>query len=72
MDTKHDNFVRISNNRVKKIVDLISKLHNLSNYSYYEYSDEEIEELFDRIQMEIDQQRELFANDKKTNRKVEL
>ena len=28
METKHENFIRISTNRVNKIVDLISKLHN--------------------------------------------
>ena len=72
MESKHDNFLRISRNRVNKIVDMISKLHNLSNFSYYEYSDEEIQELFKRIQAELDKQKAMFENDKKTNRKVEL
>ena len=72
METKHENFIRISTNRVNKIVDLISKLHNLSNSSYYEYSDEEIMHLFDLIQNEIDRQKELFEKDKTSNRKVEL
>ena len=72
METKHENFIRISTNRVNKIVDLISKLHNLSNSSYYEYSDEEIKHLFDLIQNEINRQKELFEKDKTSNRKVEL
>ena len=72
METKHDNFLRISNNRVNKIIDLISKLHNLSNASYYEYSDEEIQNLFDLIQQELDRQKALFEKDKIQNRKVEL
>ena len=72
MESKHDNFLRISRNRVNKIVDMISKLHNRSNFSYYEYSDEEIQELFNRIQTELDKQKAMFENDKKANRKVEL
>ena len=40
MSVKSDNFKRISDNRVKKINDLISKLHNLINPSFYEYDDE--------------------------------
>ena len=72
METKHENFIRISTNRVNKIVDLISKLHNLSNSSYYEYSDEEINHIFDLIQNEINRQKELFEKDKTSNRKVEL
>ena len=57
---KQDNFKRISDNRVNKIVDLISKLHNLSNTSFYEYSDEQIENIFSLIQSELDKQKELF------------
>ncbi len=70
---KQDNFKRISDNRVNKIVDLISKLHNLSNTSFYEYSDEQIENIFSLIQSELDKQKELFDYEKnKTKKKVEL
>lgn len=70
---KQENFKRISDNRVNKIVDLISKLHNLSNTSFYEYSDEQIENIFSLIQSELDKQKELFDYEKnKAKKKVEL
>lgn len=70
---KQENFKRIANNRVNKIVDLISKLHNLSNTSFYEYTDDQIKEIFNLIQNELDKQKELFDKDKKKGQKrVEL
>lgn len=72
-NVKQENFKRIANNRVHKIVDLISKLHNLSNTSFYEYTDEQINEIFNIIQNELDKQKQLFGNDKKKEQKrVEL
>lgn len=72
-NVKQDNFKRIADNRVNKIVNLISKLHNLSNTSFYEYTEEQIEEIFSMIQNELDKQRQLFSNDKKKeHKKVEL
>ena len=72
-NVKRENFKRIADNRVNKIVDLISKLHNLSNTSFYEYTDEQIDEMFNLIQNELDKQRQLFDNDKKKDqRRVEL
>ena len=70
---KQENFKRIANNRVNKIVDLISKLHNLSNTSFYEYTDAQINEIFNLIQNELDKQKQLFDKDKKKGQKrVEL
>ena len=70
---KQENFKRIADNRVNKIVDLISKLHNLSNTSFYEYTEEQIGEMFNIIEKELEKQKQLFANDKKKERKrVEL
>lgn len=72
-NVKKENFKRIADNRVNKIVDLISKLHNLSNASFYEYTDEQIKEMFNLIQNELDKQKQLFDNDKKKDQKrVEL
>lgn len=72
-NVKQENFKRIADNRVHKIVDLISKLHNLSNTSFYEYTDEQINEIFNLIQNELDKQKQLFDNDKKKDQKrVEL
>ena len=72
-NVKQENFKRIADNRVNKIVDLISKLHNLSNTSFYEYTDNQINEMFNLIQNELDKQKQLFDNDKKKDQKrIEL
>lgn len=72
-NVKQENFKRIADSRVNKIVDLISKLHNLSNTSFYEYTDGQINEMFNLIQNELDKQKQLFNNDKKKEQKrVEL
>jgi len=68
---KQDNFKRIAENRIIKIVDLISKLHNLSNSSFYEYTDEQIDKMFNIIQAELDKQKEEFKKKGKT-KKIEL
>ena len=72
MDAKKDNFKRIAENRVNKIIDMISKLENLNNTSFYEYTDEQIENIFDAIQKELDKQREQFRKVSKNKKKFEL
>lgn len=69
---KQDNFKRIAEARTNKIIDLISKLHNLTNASYYEYSNEQIDAMFDAIQMELDRQREEFQKETKSKKRFEL
>ena len=68
---KQQNFKRIAENRINKIIDLISKLHNLSNSSFYEYTDEQIDKMFDILQKELDRQKEEFKK-KGKNKKIEL
>ena len=60
MNVKQENFKRISDNRTKKIIDLVSKLRNLNNPSFYEYTPEEIRNIFVSIQNELDKQKEYF------------
>ena len=69
MDNKKENFKRIAEKRTNKIIESISKLHNLTNTSFYEYTYEQIEAIFDAIQKELDNQREVFENDKKREKK---
>lgn len=71
MDVKKENFKRIAENRVSKIIDLISKLHNLSNTSFYDYTDEQIDKIFDSIQKELDKQKAEFKKTKNKKR-IEL
>lgn len=72
MNVKQENFKRIAENRVNKIIDMISKLENLNNTSFYEYSDEQMENIFKAIQKELDKQKELFNKSKKSKKKFEL
>lgn len=72
MNAKQENFKRIAENRVNKIIDMISKLENLNNTSFYEYSDEQMENIFKAIQKEIDKQKELFNKSKKSKKRFEL
>lgn len=43
---KKENFKRISENRVSKILVLLDQLTNLTNTSFYEYSDADIKKIF--------------------------
>lgn len=72
MEKKKENFKRIAENRVNKIVDLISKLHNLTNASFYEYNNEQIDKMFQIIQDELDKQKKEFKNNSKRRKKIEL
>ena len=70
-EQKRQNFKRIAENRVEKIVLMISKLSNLSNTSFYEYTDDQIDKIFQIIQNELDKQKEEFKK-KGKNKKIEL
>lgn len=72
MNAKQENFKRIAENRVNKIIDMISKLENLNNTSFYEYSDEQMGNIFKAIQKELDKQKELFKKSKKSKKRFEL
>lgn len=75
MENKRENFKRISENRVSKILTLLSQLTNLSNSSFYEYNDEDIEKIFEAIKSEAQKSKELLlrSNDKKRkNKRFEL
>lgn len=67
---KHDNFVRLANQRTNKILDMINLLGNLSNTSSYEFSEEEVDKIFNTIKKELVQQRKRF--NKKTSKKFTL
>lgn len=72
MDIKKENFKRIAESRTNKIIDMISLLGNLSNKSFYDYSDEQINAIFDTIQLELDKQRLKFQEIKKNKQRFQL
>ncbi len=74
-NSKRDNFKRISENRVSKILVLLSQLTNLTNTSFYEYTDEDINKIFNTLEEETKKAKELLlkTNDKnKKNKRFEL
>jgi hypothetical protein len=62
MENKKDNFKRISENRVSKILVLLSQLTNLTNTSFYEYSKEDIEKIFSNIELEVENSKDFLLN----------
>ena len=74
-NNKRDNFKRISENRVSKILVLLSQLTNLTNTSFYEYTEEDINKIFDTLEEEMKKSRDILlrTNDKnKKNKRFEL
>jgi len=74
-NNKRDNFKRISENRVSKILVLLSQLTNLTNTSFYEYTDEDINKIFDTLEEEMKKSKDILlrTNDKnKKNKRFEL
>ncbi len=70
---KRDNFVRISESRVSKIIVLFEQLTNLNNSSFYEYSDEDIEKIFSTLEKEMKKSKDiLLKSNKKKKTRFEL
>jgi len=73
VENKKNNFKRISENRVSKIIVLIRQLTNLTNTSFYEYTNEQIEKMFDEINEELNKSKKvLLKNNAKRTKKIEL
>lgn len=70
MNDKYNNFKRISENRVSKILTLLDQMKNLKNTSFYEYSNDDIIKIFDAIEKEVNSTKKelLDSNDKKSKR----
>lgn len=73
MENKKENFKRISENRVNKILQLLDQLSNLTNTSFYEYTEEDIEKIFSTIEAESNKTKSILLNAKsKKKKKFEL
>lgn len=70
MENKKENFKRISESRVNKILGLLSQLTNLTNTSFYEYTEEDIEKIFSAIDEESSKTKKVLMDScKKRNGK---
>ena len=72
MNGKQENFKRIAESRVNKIITMVSSLENLTNTSYYEYSEEQVEAIFQAIQDQLDKTKAQFAPRKKGKKRFRL
>lgn len=68
---KRENFIRISESRVSKIIVLFEQLTNLSNSSFYEYSDEDIETIFSSLEKEMKKSKDYLLKSNK-NKKIKF
>jgi len=73
MVNKKENFKRISESRVSKIIILLNQLTNLTNASFYEYSEKDILNIFNEIEQEMNKSKNtLVRSADKKNKKFEL
>ena len=72
MNGKQENFKRIAESRVNKIIKMISSLENLTNTSYYEFTDEQVDAIFDAIEEETSKTRTKFSKKRKSQKRFKL
>jgi len=72
MEVKEQNFKRVAEGRTNKIIAMIRLLGNLSNRSFYEFTDEQVKTIFDAIQNELNTQRKVFEDQKKSKHRFQL
>ena len=61
-ESKHEKFVRLAEARTNKIIDTIQLLGNCANTSFYEYSTEDVNQIFQAIEMEVREAKRKFTN----------
>lgn len=66
---KANNFKRITENRVNKILQLFDQLKNLTNKSFYEYSNDDIEKIFETLEREMSDTKKILLNANSTDKK---
>jgi hypothetical protein len=71
---KAQNFKRISENRVNKILVLFEQLKNLTNHSFYEYSNNDINKMFSLLKKELEKTENILldANDPNKKKRFKL
>lgn len=52
-ESKHEKFVRLAEARTNKIIDTLQLLGNCSNKAFYEYSKDEVDQIFQAIEIEL-------------------
>lgn len=60
-ESKREKFVRLAEARTNKIIDTLQLLGNCSNTSAYEYTSEDIEQIFQAIELEVREAKKKFS-----------
>lgn len=60
-ESKREKFVRLAEARTNKIIDTLQLLGNCSNTSAYEYTQEDIEQIFQAIELEVREAKKKFS-----------
>ena len=58
--TKREKFIELANKRVNKSINAVRLVGNLSNKSNYDYTSEDIKKIFDALETELKNCRNLF------------
>lgn len=60
VESKKERFKRLAEARTEKILDMIELLGNLSNGSFYEYTNEQVEKIFNAIELKTAESKAKF------------
>lgn len=53
MSAKRDNFIRLAEARVTRVIEAMRVIGNLSNKSNYEYNEEDVKKIINTLQTEL-------------------
>ena len=66
MESRKDRFNRIASKRTNEIINKIRILGNCSNKSSYEYSKEDIDKIFNTLNLELKETKSKFSTNQRT------
>lgn len=61
VESKREKFVRLAEARTNKIIDTLQLLGNCSNTSVYEYTSDDVDKIFQAIELEVREARKKFT-----------
>ena len=59
-ESKHEKFVRLAEARTNKIIDTLQLLGNCANTSFYEYTQDDVDQIFQAIEIDLSKPPTLF------------
>ena len=59
-ESKHEKFVRLAEARTNKIIDTLQLLGNCANTSFYEYTQDDVDQIFQAIEIEVREAKRKF------------